>query len=159
MNLQQVKELIEAERENLAEQMAHPRNLFHFHSARAADSTYQVLLALTEPVRNIIGVELPLQRTYLREIAEACERVALLLRQVEEGYDLPQSLPLPPEPTKVQWGGAGAPGGHEQLSIFSDLACMTASTALTFRSRTERFNSIVPDKERSGAIETSRGGP
>lgn len=85
MNLQQVKELIEAERENLAEQMAHPRNLFHFHAARAADSTYQALLALTEPVRNMIGVELPLQRTYLREIAEACERVALLLRQVEEG--------------------------------------------------------------------------
>ena len=70
---------------DLAESLERPPDLLQFHSTRAAQATYQALLAVLEPVRNMVGPELPLQRAYLDGVITACQRVAYLLREPEHG--------------------------------------------------------------------------
>ena len=74
-----------AELADLAEQLERPENLLQFHSSRAAQATYQALLAVLEPVRNMVGPEVPFQRAYLDGVITACERVVYLLREPELG--------------------------------------------------------------------------
>ena len=85
MNIEQVTRLIEAELEALGEQMKQPQDLFHFHSAKGASCHYKAVLTLLEPIKNLTGPEVRLQRAYLQGIIAACERAAQLLRQVEDG--------------------------------------------------------------------------
>jgi hypothetical protein len=76
-------DLITAELADLAEQLERPRDLLQFHSDRAAQATYQAVLAVLEPVRNMVGAEVPYQRAYLDGVITACQRVAYLLREPE----------------------------------------------------------------------------
>ncbi len=84
MNLEQAIGVLQATVEELEEQLGQPRDLFHFHLGMAARSTYQAALQLLDPVRDMVGPEVRLQRVYLGGIATACENVAQLLRQVGE---------------------------------------------------------------------------
>lgn len=90
MDLEQAIGVIQAEMSELAEELARPRDLLHFHQVRAAHSTYQVLLGLLTLVRDLTGPEIGLQRAYLEGIAGTCESVAPLLRQVEGGQAAPR---------------------------------------------------------------------
>ena len=74
-----------AELADLAEQVERPNDLLQFHSSRASQATYQALLAVLEPVRNMVGPEVPYQRAYLDGVIAACERVAYLLREPAQG--------------------------------------------------------------------------
>jgi hypothetical protein len=90
MDLEQAIGVIQAAMSDLAEQLARPRDLLHFHQVRAAHSTYQVLLGLLTPVRDLIGPEIGLQRAYLEGMAGTCEGVAALLRQAGGGEAAPR---------------------------------------------------------------------
>jgi hypothetical protein len=74
---------IAAELADLANQLERPTDLLQFHSNRAAQATYQALLAVLEPVRNMVGPELPFQRAYHNGVITACERAVYLLREPE----------------------------------------------------------------------------
>ena len=76
--------LIRAALEDMKEQLEHPQDLFHYHSTMAAQRIYQMVLTCLEPVKDMIGPEVRLQRTYLEGIAQACELVAQLVQLVEE---------------------------------------------------------------------------
>ena len=76
--------LMAGELADLAQQMERPTDLHQFHSLRAAQATYQALLAVLEPVRNMVGPEVPFQRAYLNGVITACQRVADLLREPEQ---------------------------------------------------------------------------
>lgn len=78
-------DLMAAELADLAQQLERPSDLLQFHSNRAAQATYQALLAVLEPVRNMVGPEVPLQRTYLNGVIAACERAVYYLREPEQG--------------------------------------------------------------------------
>jgi hypothetical protein len=77
-------DLITAELAGLAEQLGRPTDLLQFHSNRGSQATYQALLAVLDPVRNMVGPEVPFQRAYLDGVISACERVAYLLREPEQ---------------------------------------------------------------------------
>lgn len=82
MVLEQAIGVLRATVEELTGQAEHPRDLTHFHSLKAARATYQAVIALLEPVTDMIGPEEALQKVYLRGIIQACENATLLLCQV-----------------------------------------------------------------------------
>lgn len=85
MSSERAMDGIVAELADLAEQLERPTDLFQFHSTRAVQATYQALLAVIYPVRNMVGPEVPYQRAYFDGIIAACQRVASYLSEADEG--------------------------------------------------------------------------